>query len=60
MTNKCTYLINEDVMPKQSLLYSKFCVLNELNNLRINEKSLAKDTKKLIIDKTGNVITSLE
>lgn len=51
MTNKCTYLINEDVMPKQSLLYSKFCVLNELNNLRINEKSLAKDTKKLIIDK---------
>ena len=51
MTNKCTYLINEDVMPKQSLLYSKFCVLNELNNLRINEKSLSKDTKRLIIDK---------
>ena len=51
MTNKCTYLINEDVMPKQSLLYSKFCVLNELNNIRINERPLSKDTKKLIIDK---------
>ena len=51
MTNKCTYLINEDVMPKNSLLYSKFCVLNELNNIKINEKSLSKDTKKLIIDK---------
>ncbi len=51
MTNKCTYLINEDVMPKQSLLYSKFCVLNELNNIRINEKSIPKDTKRLIIDK---------
>ena len=51
MTNKCTYLINEDVMPKQSLLYSKFCVLNELNNIRINERSIPKDTKKLIIEK---------
>lgn len=36
MTNKCTYLVNEDVLPKNSLLYSKFMVLNELNNLRIN------------------------
>ena len=51
MTNKCTYLINEDVMPKQSLLYSKFCVLNELNNIRINERFIPKDTKKLIIEK---------
>lgn len=51
MTNKCTYLINEDVIPKQSLLYSKFCVLNELNNIRINEKPLSKDMKKSIINK---------
>ena len=36
MTNKCTYLINEDVMPKQSILYSKYCVLNELNNIKID------------------------
>ena len=36
MTNKCTYLLGEDVLPKESLLYSKFMVLNELNNLRIN------------------------
>ena len=50
MTNKCTYLINEDVIPKQSLLYSKFCVLNELNNIRINERVLKKDTKQFIID----------
>lgn len=49
MTNKCTYILNEDVIPKQSLLYSKFCVLNELNNIRINGKHIAKDTKKLII-----------
>ena len=50
MTNKCTYLINEDVLPKESLLYSKFCVLNELNNIRVNEHHIAKDMKKKIID----------
>ena len=50
MTNKCTYILNEDVMPKQSLLYSKFCVLNELNNIRIDNHHIAKSTKKKIID----------
>ncbi len=35
MTNKCTYLPEEDVLPKNSLLYSRFMVLNELNNLRV-------------------------
>lgn len=51
MTNKCTYLINEDVIPKQSILYSKFCVLNELNNIRIDGHHLGKDEKKDIIEK---------
>lgn len=55
MTNKCTYLLNEDVMPKCSLLYSKFCVLNELNNIRIvsndrNNAHLDKKTKQGIIN----------
>lgn len=51
MTNKCTYILNEDVMPKNSLLYSKFCVLNELNNIRVDNKHLSKDTKNIIIEK---------
>ncbi|MCI8487074.1 MAG: type II CRISPR RNA-guided endonuclease Cas9 [Clostridia bacterium] len=51
MTNKCTYLINEDVMPKQSLLYTKFCVLNELNNIKRNDKYIDRDTKNQIIEK---------
>lgn len=39
MTNKCTYLLGKDVIPKNSLLYKKYMVLNELNNLKIrNEK----------------------
>ena len=45
MTNKCTYLPTEDVMPKESLLYSEFTVLQELNNIRINERKLSKSTK---------------
>lgn len=35
MTNKCTYCKDQDVLPKNSLAYSKYMVLNELNNLRI-------------------------
>lgn len=50
MTNKCTYLLNEDVIPKQSILYSKFCVLNELNNIRINNHHLSKSDKTDIIE----------
>lgn len=41
MTNKCTYLLGEDVLPKNSLLYQKFMVLNELNNLKIRGKGIS-------------------
>ena len=46
MTNKCTYLPQEDVLPKNSLLYSKFEVLNELNNLRLNGKLISVELKQ--------------
>ncbi|MGN0683178.1 MAG: type II CRISPR RNA-guided endonuclease Cas9, partial [Oscillospiraceae bacterium] len=36
MTCKCTYIAGEDVLPKNSLLYCKFMVLNEINNIKIN------------------------
>lgn len=48
MTNKCTYLLGEDVLPDQSILYSKFKVLNELNNLKINGVKPPVETKKKI------------
>lgn len=35
MVRKCTYISGERAIPKDSLLYQRFCVLNELNNLRI-------------------------
>lgn len=50
MTNKCTYLIGEDVLPKDSLLYSKYMVLNELNNLRLNGEKLSVELKQKIYE----------
>ncbi len=34
MTGDCTYLVGEKPLPKCSLLYEEFCVLNELNGMR--------------------------
>lgn len=50
MTNKCTYLYGEDVLPKDSLLYSKFMVLNELNNLKLNGQSITVELKQRIYE----------
>lgn len=50
MTNKCTYLCREDVLPKDSLLYSKFMVLNELNNLRLNGEKISVTLKQKIYE----------
>ncbi|MBQ8392612.1 MAG: type II CRISPR RNA-guided endonuclease Cas9, partial [Clostridia bacterium] len=36
MTNSCTYLPGEDVLPKNSLIYCAFEVLNEINKIKIN------------------------
>lgn len=46
MTIKDTYLIGEDVLPANSLLYQKFEVLNELNNITVNKKRLSVDMKQ--------------
>lgn len=50
MTNKCTYLNGKDVLPKDSLLYSKFMVLNELNNLRVNGEPISIEMKQSIYE----------
>lgn len=46
MTSKNTYIIGEDVLPASSLLYEKFKVLNELNNIKVNEKKLDIEQKQ--------------
>lgn len=60
MTNKCTYLLNEDVIPKQSILYSEFCVRNELANIRVNGYKLSPQTKDLVINKLFKVKKSIK
>lgn len=50
MTNKCTYLLAADVLPKASILYSKFMVLNELNNLCIEGTPISVEVKQNIFD----------
>ncbi len=46
MTNKCTYLIGEDVLPRNSLLYSRYMVLNELNNLKVRGRGISEKQKQ--------------
>lgn len=46
MINKCTYLPSEDVIPKCSLLYSSFEVLNEINNIKIDGRPIKVETKQ--------------
>lgn len=50
MTNFCTYLINEKVIPKNSLLYTKFNVLSELKQIKVNGYKLTIDLINRIID----------
>lgn len=49
MTNKCSYLLGKDVLAKNSILYSNFMVLNEVNNLKINGKEIPVDLKQKIV-----------
>lgn len=46
MTNYCTYLPGEKVLPVHSLLYSRYMVLNELNNLKINGIKISPELKQ--------------
>ncbi len=50
MTGKCSQLPTEDVLPKQSILYSKFMVLDELNNLKINGENISVQLKQQIFE----------
>lgn len=51
MTNECTYLFGEDVLPKCSLTYQKYIVLNELNNLKINGQRIDNRLKQEIFER---------
>lgn len=46
MTNNCSYLPGETVVPKNSLLYCKFMVLNEINNIKVNGNPIPVECKQ--------------
>lgn len=50
MRNNCTYLSKEHVIPKNSLLYSEFTVLNELNKISIGGKLISIETKQYVLE----------
>lgn len=50
MTNECTYLVGEEVLPKSSLLYQEYMVLNELNNLKLNGARIDQELKQKLYE----------
>ena len=48
MTNTCTYLPGEYVLPKDSLLYHRFTVLNEINKIKVNGVPISVEQKQRI------------
>lgn len=50
MKNACTFLIDEATLPKFSLLYSEFMLLNEMNNWMIEGEKITKEVKEYLIE----------
>lgn len=48
LIGRCTYLKDEKVLPKASLIYNEYMVLNELNNLKLNDLTISEEMKKKI------------
>ena len=49
-TNRCVYLTHANALPKNSLLYSEYMLLNELNNIKINHEPIKVEIKNRVID----------
>ncbi len=50
MTNKCSYLHSEDVIPKDSIYYQKYNVLNQINKLKFNGRAISVQLKQAIFN----------
>ena len=60
MVRRCTYFSGEMALPKTSLEYQSFCVLNELNNLKIDGEKVSVKLKQDIFNdlfKTNSKVT---
>lgn len=50
MTNKCTFLPSEDVLPKASLCYEEYDILNRINRVKINGELISKQIKSSLLE----------
>ncbi len=50
MTNKCSYLRNQDVLPKGSMYYQAFDVLNQINKIKFDGIGISVELKKEIFN----------
>ena len=50
MTNKCTYLPGEEVLPLNSLVYQRYMVLNEINPLKVNGRPIDVKAKQTVYE----------
>lgn len=60
MISKCTYLLNEEALPNNSIMYNKFKVMNELKQIKINGTTIEnkiqhKIIKELFMKKSGKI-----
>ncbi len=61
MSSRCTYLLNEYALPNNSILYSRFKVMNELKQIKINGDRIPNEIQHKIMEelfmKTSGTIT---
>lgn len=50
MISHCTYLLDEPALTNNSILYSKFKVLNELKQIKVNDRKIELDLQQKIIE----------
>lgn len=62
MISHCTYLLDEYALPNNSIYYSRYKVLNELKQIKVNDKPLTTTQQQEIIkelfEKTNGSITN--
>lgn len=50
LVRECSYLAGEKVLPKSSLIYEKYCVLNEINKIKIDGELMPVSLKQDIFN----------
>lgn len=59
MVRRCTYISGEPVLPKSSLEYQSFCVLNEINNIKIDGERISVELKQDIYKEVYRILIRL-